>query len=27
MARLDRRSEATGRPPTGRSLAERIASH
>ncbi len=27
MSRLDRRSEATGRPPTGRSLAERIASH
>jgi glycine/D-amino acid oxidase-like deaminating enzyme len=27
IARLDRRSEATGRPPTGRSLAERIASH
>ena len=27
MTRLDRRSEATGRPPTGRSLAERIASH
>lgn len=27
MARLDRRSEATGRAPTGRSLAERIASH
>jgi len=27
MSRLDRGSEATGRPPTGRSLAERIASH
>jgi glycine/D-amino acid oxidase-like deaminating enzyme len=27
LARLDRRSEATGRPPTGRSLAERIARH
>ncbi len=27
IARLDRRSEATGRPPTGRSLAERIAQH
>lgn len=27
IARLDRRSEATGRAPTGRSLAERIASH
>ena len=27
MARLDRRAEATARPPTGRSLAERIASH
>jgi glycine/D-amino acid oxidase-like deaminating enzyme len=27
MSRLDRRSEATGRAPTGRSLAERIASH
>ena len=27
MARLDRRSEATGRAPTGRSLAERIANH
>jgi hypothetical protein len=27
MARLDRWSEATGRPPTGRSLAERIARH
>ncbi len=27
MSRLDRRSEATGRPPTGRSLAERIAGH
>ncbi len=27
IARLDRRSEATGTPPTGRSLAERIASH
>lgn len=27
MSRLDRHSEATGRPPTGRSLAERIASH
>ena len=27
MSRLDRRAEATGRPPTGRSLAERIASH
>ena len=26
MSRLDRRSEATGQPPTGRSLAERIAS-
>ncbi len=27
MSRLDRRAEATGRAPTGRSLAERIASH
>jgi len=27
FARLDRKSEATGRPPTGRSLAERLASH
>jgi glycine/D-amino acid oxidase-like deaminating enzyme len=27
MARLDRRSEATGTPPSGRSLAERIADH
>ena len=27
MARLDRTSAATGKPPTGRSLAERIASH
>jgi glycine/D-amino acid oxidase-like deaminating enzyme len=27
MARLDRHAEATGRPPTGRSFAERIASH
>jgi glycine/D-amino acid oxidase-like deaminating enzyme len=27
MSRLDHRSESTGRPPTGRSLAERIASH
>jgi glycine/D-amino acid oxidase-like deaminating enzyme len=27
LSRLDRRSEATGTPPTGRSLAERIASH
>ncbi|HSW43885.1 MAG TPA: FAD-dependent oxidoreductase [Patescibacteria group bacterium] len=27
LSRLDRRSEATGRPPTGRSLAERIANH
>jgi glycine/D-amino acid oxidase-like deaminating enzyme len=27
FARLDRQSEATGRPPTGRSLAERLASH
>jgi glycine/D-amino acid oxidase-like deaminating enzyme len=27
IARLDRRSEATGKPPTGRSLAERLASH
>ncbi|HSW41143.1 MAG TPA: FAD-dependent oxidoreductase, partial [Patescibacteria group bacterium] len=27
MARLDRRSEVTGRAPTGRSLAERIANH
>ena len=27
MSRLDRRSETTGKPPTGRSLAERIASH
>ena len=27
MSRLDRRSEAAGKPPTGRSLAERIASH
>jgi glycine/D-amino acid oxidase-like deaminating enzyme len=27
IARLDQRSEATGKPPTGRSLAERIASH
>jgi glycine/D-amino acid oxidase-like deaminating enzyme len=27
LARLDRRSDATGKPPTGRSLAERIASH
>jgi glycine/D-amino acid oxidase-like deaminating enzyme len=27
MSRLDRSSESTGRPPTGRSLAERIASH
>lgn len=27
LARLDRQSERTDRPPTGRSLAERIASH
>jgi len=27
LGRLDRHSDATGRPPTGRSLAERIASH
>jgi glycine/D-amino acid oxidase-like deaminating enzyme len=27
LSRLDRRSEATGRPPSGRSIAERIASH
>jgi hypothetical protein len=27
MARLDARSEATGKPPTGRSLAEWIARH
>jgi len=27
LARLDRRSEASGRPPTGRSLAERLARH
>jgi glycine/D-amino acid oxidase-like deaminating enzyme len=27
ISRLDRRSEATGLPPSGRSLAERIASH
>jgi glycine/D-amino acid oxidase-like deaminating enzyme len=27
LARLDRHAEATGRPPTGRSLAERIARH
>ncbi len=27
VSRLDRRSETTGKPPTGRSLAERIASH
>jgi glycine/D-amino acid oxidase-like deaminating enzyme len=27
LGRLDRRAEATGVPPTGRSLAERIASH
>ncbi len=27
LSRLDRRAEATGRPPTGRSLAERLASH
>ncbi len=27
IARLDRRSEATGRPPDGRSIAERLASH
>jgi len=27
MTRLDRRTEATGRPPSGRSLAERIANH
>jgi len=27
MSRLDRRAEATGHVPTGRSLAERIASH
>jgi len=27
FARLDRRAEATGKPPAGRSLAERLASH
>jgi glycine/D-amino acid oxidase-like deaminating enzyme len=27
LGRLDRRAEETGKPPTGRSLAERIASH
>jgi glycine/D-amino acid oxidase-like deaminating enzyme len=27
LSRLDRRSEATGQPPTSRSLAERIADH
>jgi glycine/D-amino acid oxidase-like deaminating enzyme len=27
LGRLDRRSDASGRPPTGRSLAERLAAH